>query len=93
MTCGSTGLILYLLLWILLRRRPRAQPRRGVAPIDVIGRRLYSGLVVAGLLAGSAHLLAAGATFMGVAFFVFALGWGGGHTLLTLWLGRKGAKK
>ncbi len=67
-------------------------PQAGGA-IDVIGRRLYSGLVVAGLLAGSAHLLAAGSMFMGVFFFVAALAWGGGHTLLTLWLGRKGAKK
>ena len=67
-------------------------PQAGGA-IDVIGRRLYSGLVVAGLVAGSAHLLAAGSTALGALFFLFALGWGGGHTLLTLWLGRKGAKK
>jgi ubiquinone biosynthesis protein len=63
-------------------------PQAGGA-IDVIGRRLYSGLVVAGLLAGSAHLFAASHEVLGALFFLFALGWGGGHTVLTMWLGRK----
>lgn len=63
-------------------------PQAGGA-IDVIGRRLYSGLVVAGLIAGSAHLLAAGSVFTGILFFVCALAWGGGHTLLTMWLARR----
>ena len=67
-------------------------PQAGGA-IDVIGRRLYSGLVVAGLLAGSAHLLATDHFGTGVLFFALALGWGGGHTLLTMWLGRNRGKK
>ncbi len=57
--------------------------------IDVIGRRLYSGLVVAGLLAGSAQLFSTSHELMGGLFFLLALGWGGGHTLLTMWIGRK----
>jgi ubiquinone biosynthesis protein len=67
-------------------------PQAGGA-IDVIGRRLYSGLVVAGLLGGSAHLLATDHFYTGILFFVLALGWGGGHTLLTMWLARRRSKK
>jgi ubiquinone biosynthesis protein len=67
-------------------------PQAGGA-IDVIGRRLYSGLVVAGLLGGSAHLLATDHFTTGALFFLMALGWGGGHTVLTMWLNRGSAKK
>ncbi len=66
-------------------------PQAGGA-IDVIGRRLYSGLVVAGLIAGSAHLLATEHLFTGAVFFLMAIGWGGGHIVQTWWLNRKRKK-
>lgn len=66
-------------------------PQAGGA-IDVIGRRLYSGLVVAGLLGGSAHLLASEHVFLGSLFFLMALGWGSAHILQTWWLNRKRKK-
>ena len=56
---------------------------------DVIGRRIYSGFVVGSLLMGSAWLGASGNWAAGALFFVMALGWGGGHTVLAMWLSRK----
>jgi ubiquinone biosynthesis protein len=57
--------------------------------IDVLGRRVYSGLVVASLLIGSANLLASGSMWLGALFFGAGLGWGTLHTGWAMWLGRK----
>jgi ubiquinone biosynthesis protein len=59
------------------------------AAVDVIGRRIYSGFVVGSLLMGSAFLAGSGSWMASGLFFLMALGWGGAHTLLTTWLGRK----
>lgn len=56
---------------------------------DVIGRRVYSGFVVGSLLIGSAWLLASNSVFGSALFFLMALGWGGAHTVLAMWLSRK----
>ena len=68
-----------------LRTKDSAQ----IAQYDLIGRRIYSGIVVGSLLAGSAFLVAANAFWTGALFFVMALAWGGGHSLLATWMGRK----
>lgn len=56
---------------------------------DVIGRRVYSGFVVGSLIMGSAFLSASGSWGMGALFFVMALGWGGAHTMMAMWMSRK----
>ena len=56
---------------------------------DVIGRRVYSGFVVGSLIMGSAFLGGAGSWGMGALFFVMALGWGGAHTMMAMWMSRK----
>jgi ubiquinone biosynthesis protein len=56
---------------------------------DVIGRRIYSGFIVAALLLGSSSLYAAGSAYMAVLFFLMALAWGGSHTVLAWWISRK----
>ncbi|MDQ3033916.1 MAG: AarF/ABC1/UbiB kinase family protein [Myxococcota bacterium] len=56
---------------------------------DVIGRRVYSGFVVGSLLMGSAWLASSGSTLGSALFFLMALAWGGGHTMLAAWIGRK----
>ena len=68
-----------------LRTKDSAQ----IAQYDLIGRRIYSGIVVGSLLAGSAFLVAANAFWTGALFFLMALAWGGGHSLLATWMGRK----
>lgn len=56
---------------------------------DVIGRRIYSGFVVGSLILGSAFLSASGSWGVGAVFFLMALGWGGAHTMLAMWISRK----
>ena len=56
---------------------------------DVLGRRIYSGFVVGGLITGSAILSAVQSYGMSALFFLMALGWGGMHTVSALWLSRK----
>jgi ubiquinone biosynthesis protein len=59
------------------------------ASADVLGRRIYSGLVVMGLLLGSGVLLSSESYVIGGLFFFAALGWGALHTTWAMWLGRK----
>jgi len=59
------------------------------ASADVLGRRIYSGLVVTGLLLGSGVLLASESWIFGGLFFLAALGWGALHTMWAMWLGRR----
>ncbi len=76
----------------LRKGRLEVRTREPMLPIsvDVLGRRVYSGLVVASLLVGSAILLASdSAWWLGALFFVAALGWGTLHTTWAMWLGRK----
>lgn len=56
---------------------------------EVLGRRLYSGLVVASLVMGSAVLFAVNSTLTGIAFAAGALIYGGWHTIVALWLSRR----
>ncbi len=59
------------------------------ATLDIVGRRIYSGLIVSALIGSSALLVAAGWPMVGLLFFVMALAWGGGHVILAAWMGRK----
>jgi ubiquinone biosynthesis protein len=68
-----------------LRTKDSAQ----LAQYDLIGRRIYSGMVVSALLAGSAFLIAANAFWTGALFFAMALTWGGGHIVLATWANRR----
>lgn len=75
----------------LRKGRLEVRMREPMLPIsaDVLGRRIYSGMVVAGLLIGSGVLLSAESYFLGGLFFLAALGWGTLHTMRAMWLGRK----
>ena len=66
----------------------RTRDPEGAMTYDILGRRLYSGLVVSGMMIGSANLMAAGSIWLGGLFFVGALAWGGGHIVLAAWLTR-----
>jgi ubiquinone biosynthesis protein len=66
----------------------RMRNPEGAMTYDILGRRLYSGVVVGSLILGSAHLLAEGSFWLGLGFFFGALGWGGGHIALAAWLTR-----
>ena len=57
--------------------------------IDVLGRRVYSGMVVMGLLIASGILLAADSYLLGGLAVVAAFSWGTLHTTWAMWLGRK----
>lgn len=57
--------------------------------VDVLGRRIYSGLVVGGLLIGAGVLLAQESYLFGGLFILAALSWGSLHTIFSMWLGRK----
>ncbi len=57
--------------------------------VDVLGRRVYSGLVVMGLLIASGVLLASESYLIGGVFTFAALGWGTLHTTWAMWLSRK----
>ncbi|GAB4213389.1 MAG: AarF/ABC1/UbiB kinase family protein [Sandaracinaceae bacterium] len=67
----------------------RTKDAATVAAYDLIGRRIYSGMVVGALIAGSAFLIAANAFWTGALFFLMAVGWGGAHVVLATWMGRK----
>lgn len=75
----------------LRKGRLEVRTREPMLPIsvDVLGRRIYSGLVVTGLLVGSSVLLASEAYILGGLFFLGALSWGTIHTTWAMWLGRK----
>lgn len=75
----------------LRKGRLEVRTREPMLPIsvDVLGRRAYSGMVVMGLLIGSAVLLAADALLLGGLFFFGALSWGTMHTTWAMWLNRK----
>ncbi len=70
-----------------LEVRTREPSLSGAA--DVIGRRIYSGFVVGSFVLGSAWLIASERLPEGILFFVVALGWNSGHSLLTMWRSRK----
>lgn len=77
----------------LRKGRLEIRTREPMLPIaiDLLGRRIYSGMVVMGLLVGSGVLLAdsEASYVLGALFFGSALGWGALHTLWAMWLGRK----
>lgn len=60
---------------------------------DLLGRRLYSGLVVGALLLGSAILVSAKEYYVGVFFFLMAASWGFFHVVLALLKARQPRKK
>ncbi len=61
--------------------------------VDVLGRRVYSGLVVSGFLISSSVLFAGGENILGGLFFLGALGWGSLHTVRSMWANRKRDKR
>ncbi|HJL14779.1 MAG TPA: AarF/ABC1/UbiB kinase family protein [Sandaracinaceae bacterium LLY-WYZ-13_1] len=75
----------------LRKGRLEVRTREPMLPmsVDVLGRRIYSGLVVMGLLVSSGVLLARESYLFGGLFFLAALGWGTLHTTWAMWLGRK----
>ena len=75
----------------LRKGRLEVRTREPMLPIsvDVLGRRVYSGLVVTGLLIASGVLLASESYLLGGLYFLAALGWGTLHTTWAMWLGRK----
>jgi len=79
----------------LRKGRLEVRTREPMLPIsvDVLGRRVYSGLVVMGLLIGSGVLLAGESYIIGGLFFLAALSWGTLHTTWAMWLGRKRRRK
>jgi len=70
----------------------RTKDSASVSAYDIVGRRVYSGMVVGSLIAGSAFLIASENFYTGVLFFAMAIGWGGGHTILAAWMGRSKKK-
>ena len=78
----------------LRKGRLEVRTREPMLPssVDVLGRRVYSGLVVMGLLIGGAVLIAAD-SWVGALFLLAAAGWGAMHTTWAMWLGRKRKKK
>ncbi|MCB9591855.1 MAG: AarF/ABC1/UbiB kinase family protein [Sandaracinaceae bacterium] len=79
----------------LRKGRLEVRTREPMLPIsvDVLGRRVYSGLVVMGLLIGSSVLLASESYLMGGLFVLAAFSWGTLHTTWAMWLGRKRRQK
>ncbi len=75
----------------LRKGRLEVRTREPVLPltVDVLGRRVYSGMVVGSLIVASGILLASGSYWIGAAFFGAALAWGTLHTTWAMWLGRK----
>jgi ubiquinone biosynthesis protein len=57
--------------------------------VDLLGRRLYSGLVVGAMLVGSAILLSREAWITGVLFLAGGLTWGSWHVVLAFLLRRR----
>jgi ubiquinone biosynthesis protein len=75
----------------LRKGRLEVRTREPMLPVsvDVLGRRVYSGMVVGSLIMSSGMLIAADWPWMGGAFFAAALAWGTIHTTWAMWLGRK----
>lgn len=61
--------------------------------VDVLGRRVYSGMVVGSMIVSSGILVAQGSPWWGALFFAGALGWGTIHTTWSMWLNRKRNKR
>jgi len=57
--------------------------------VDVLGRRVYSGMVVGSLLIGGGVLLAESSYLFGGLFIFGAVAWGSLHTVFSMWLSRK----
>ncbi|MGE0787030.1 MAG: ABC1 kinase family protein [Sandaracinaceae bacterium] len=57
--------------------------------VDVLGRRVYSGMVVGSLIVSGGLLLAQESYFLGGSFLFSAAAWGSLHTLYSMWLSRK----
>ncbi len=79
----------------LRKGRLEVRTREPMLPIsvDVLGRRVYSGLVVGGLLIASGILFGGESYWLGGLFVAAALGWGALHTTWAMWLGRRRRKK
>lgn len=75
----------------LRKGRLEVRTREPMLPlsVDVLGRRVYSGMVVGSLIIASAILLAGGSYALGATFVAAALAWGTMHTAWAMWLGRK----
>ncbi len=75
----------------LRKGRLEVRTREPMLPIsvDVLGRRVYSGMVVGSLIVTSGILISNDWPWTGWAFFAAALGWGTIHTTWAMWLGRK----
>lgn len=75
----------------LRRGRLEVRTREPVLPltVDVLGRRVYSGMVVGSLIVASGVLLACQSFWLGAGFLGAALVWGTLHTTWAMWLGRK----
>ncbi len=59
------------------------------ATADQVGRRIFSGLVVSGLLIGGALLIAQREPWVGALFVAGAVSWASLHSVVIAWLGRK----
>ncbi|MEZ4254678.1 MAG: hypothetical protein R3A78_03045, partial [Polyangiales bacterium] len=57
-----------------------------------LGRRIFSGLVIAGLTLAGALLISRDRIALGVAALVVSLVWTLGHTSLVYWIGRRGRR-
>lgn len=60
---------------------------------DALGRRIFSGLVVAGLLLSGAVLIAGQQVLAGLALMALAAFWASTHSLWVAWLARRRAKR
>lgn len=57
--------------------------------LDRLGRRVFSGLVVATLILAGSHLLGTGERILGSLLLAFGGLWAASHSALVAWLGRK----
>lgn len=75
----------------LRKGRLEVRTREPMLPVsvDVLGRRVYSGMVVGSLIVSSGILVSSGSLWTGAAFFAAALGWGTLHTTWAMWVGRR----
>ncbi|MFK7986927.1 MAG: ABC1 kinase family protein [Sandaracinaceae bacterium] len=79
----------------LRKGRLEVRMREPMLPIaaDVLGRRVYSGMVVAALLIAAGILLSTESYLFGGLFMFAALAWGTLHQTWAMWLGRKRKKR
>jgi ubiquinone biosynthesis protein len=78
----------------LRKGRLEVRTREPMLPgsVDVLGRRVYSGLVVGSLVIASSVLLADSAYLLGGSFLFAGAAWGALHTVYSMWLRRKGRR-